>query len=518
MNKRIIWLIIGMMSAAVIGVVTLQTNLVLKSIRANKDVFDKNVQNALSVVAERIEAKAEENDRLLVLNGFAVQSLQMPGIDLTGMDLSNGGMSVPIVQTGNPLADELINRPPIEPEHLCDNCRTRYVNSLQQIQANFNFDYINTYSPIQERINAVQLAQILKQELENHAIRTDYEFGVFSKAEQAFVIHNGHYLANNLLPGAPAQTGFSALKASPYSVTLFEDEEGQSAGRLRLFFPNHSQVVWSTLLPSFLGTFLFAAIILACFGYTIWVIFDQKRLSEMKTDFINNMTHEFKTPIATISLAADSITNSRIAGDPNKVARFANIIKQENKRMNNQVERVLQMAQIDRRESKLRLTSVDVHEVIRRAVENISLQVDKRQGSAKAELHASQAVIEGDLTHIANVINNLLDNANKYSPEKPTIVVKTRDVSSGVEVTISDNGVGLSKEARKRIFDKFYRVHTGDLHDVKGFGLGLSYVKAMVSAHAGTVDVQSELGKGSDFILFFPHKQPNTTSSTMMLA
>jgi two-component system phosphate regulon sensor histidine kinase PhoR len=257
-----------------------------------------------------------------------------------------------------------------------------------------------------------------------------------------------------------------------------------------------------------LGTFLFAALILACFGYTIWVIFDQKRLSEMKTDFINNMTHEFKTPIATISLAADSIMSSRISGDPDKVARFANIIKQENKRMNNQVERVLQMAQIDRRESRLRLTRVDLHEVIHRAVENISLQVEPRGGTAKAVLEAVNPVIEGDLTHVSNMINNLLDNANKYSPQAPQITVRTRDVAEGVEVVISDQGLGLSKEARKRIFDKFYRVHTGDLHDVKGFGLGLSYVRAMIEKHHGHIDVQSELGKGSDFILFFPSKQP----------
>ena len=175
--------------------------------------------------------------------------------------------------------------------------------------------------------------------------------------------------------------------------------------------------------------------------------------------------------------------------------------------MNSQVEKVLQMAQIDKHEFKLRLTDVDLHEVITRAIENISLQVEQREGVAEATLLADNAIVEGDLTHISNMVNNLLDNANKYSPEKPHITVTTHTRPKGVEVQVSDQGMGMSKEARKHIFDSFYRVHTGDRHDVKGFGLGLSYVRAMITAHQGTVDVQSELGKGSTFTLFFPYKQ-----------
>ena len=226
----------------------------------------------------------------------------------------------------------------------------------------------------------------------------------------------------------------------------------------------------------------------------------------MKTDFINNMTHEFKTPIATISLASDSIVSPMILGNPEKVQRFANIIKQENKRMNSQVEKVLQMALIDKRDFSLKFTEVNLHEVIQAAVENITLRVEKRDGVVKPSLLATKPIIEGDLTHVANVINNLLDNAEKYSPDKPEISISTRDVSNGVEVTVQDNGIGISKEARKQIFDKFYRVPTGNLHDVKGFGLGLSYVKAMMTAHKGSVEVKSEPGKGSSFILTFPYQ------------
>jgi len=227
----------------------------------------------------------------------------------------------------------------------------------------------------------------------------------------------------------------------------------------------------------------------------------------MKTDFINNMTHEFKTPIATISLAADSITSPMISGNASKVNRFADIIKQENKRMLSQVEKVLQMAKFDNENLKLKVTELDIHGLIEEAVSNVSLQVEQRNGHVSTLLEAKNPIIMGDKTHISSMIHNLLDNANKYSPKNPTISVSTRNVRNGVEVIVTDKGIGMTSEAKKHIFDKFYRVHTGNLHDVKGFGLGLSYVKALMTAHNGTVNVQSELGKGSTFSLYFPFMQ-----------
>jgi two-component system, OmpR family, phosphate regulon sensor histidine kinase PhoR len=229
----------------------------------------------------------------------------------------------------------------------------------------------------------------------------------------------------------------------------------------------------------------------------------------MKNDFINNMTHEFKTPIATISLAADSIGSPMIMNHPDKIKRFVDIIRQENRRMNSQVERVLQMALIDKNDFQLNLGELNLHEIIGQAVDNFSLQVEKREGALHTDLQATRPIIEGDATHIASIIHNLLDNANKYSPEQPDITIRTRNVPMGVEISIEDKGIGISKEARKYIFDKFYRVHTGNIHDVKGFGLGLSYVKAIMTAHKGLVDVKSEPGNGSTFILTFPFKHHN---------
>lgn len=228
----------------------------------------------------------------------------------------------------------------------------------------------------------------------------------------------------------------------------------------------------------------------------------------MKTDFINNMTHEFKTPIATISLASDSILSPSILENKDKVTRFINIIKQENKRMLSQVEKVLQMAQIEKENVELKFNAVNLHETIEDAVINAELKIQAKGGTIQTSLMSQNPIIEADQIHISSIINNLLDNAEKYTPERPEIVITTRDVKGGIEFDVSDNGIGMTKDALKLIFEKFYRVHTGNVHDVKGFGLGLSYVKAMVDAHHGKIFVKSEPGKGSIFTIYLPSKQP----------
>lgn len=224
----------------------------------------------------------------------------------------------------------------------------------------------------------------------------------------------------------------------------------------------------------------------------------------MKTDFINNMTHEFKTPIATISLASDSILSPSILENQDKIKRFIGIIKQENRRMLGQVEKVLQMAQIEKEDINLKIAPFNLHDVIQDAIVNAELKVQAKGGQILTKLDATHPVIHGDANHIANIINNLLDNAEKYTPETPQITIQTQNVKRGIEFSITDNGIGMSKDSQKLIFERFYRVHTGNIHDVKGFGLGLSYVKAMTEAHGGKVSVQSEVGKGSTFTVFLP--------------
>lgn len=353
-------------------------------------------------------------------------------------------------------------------------------------------------------IDIEKLDKVLKQAIADQDVDLKYDYGVFSNEMDNFFIVNGNYVAiidaDDQYSSAEANMG---LQRSEYKIDLFEEGDIYP-GYLKLFFPKKNNWLWSEIVPSMVTSLIFTGLVLFCFVYTMWIIFRQKEVSEMKTDFINNMTHEFKTPIATISLATDSILTERVINDKDKLRKFAGIIKQENVRMLNQVEKVLQMAKIDKREFDLKISQVDMHHIILQAAHHNNLKVSKRGGKITTKLNAKNAFIDADATHLANVIHNLLDNANKYSKENPQIIIETRNIGDKFRVSVSDEGIGMNKEALKNIFHKFYRVHTGNLHDVKGFGLGLSYVKVIVDAHKGNIDVRSELGKGSTFILTFP--------------
>ena len=348
-----------------------------------------------------------------------------------------------------------------------------------------------------------RLDKFVKQEISEQGIDIAYDYGVYDEESEEFTILNGYFT----VPLGEIQASQSEnsieknLYNSDYKISLFKPNES-----LIFYFPTKNSFIWASVIPQMISSIVFTGLILVCFMYTIYIIFKQKKISEITNDFINNMTHEFKTPIATISLASDSIASKSIISDEKKITKFLNIIKQENKRMLSQVEKVLQMAILEKKDFKLKLTDIHINDVVRQAVRNSELQVNSRNGSITAEYSAEPDTIQGDITHISNIINNLLDNANKYSPENPKIEVITSNTRGGVQVSIKDYGLGISKEAQKQIFDKFFRVHTGNLHDVKGFGLGLSYVKAMVDAHGGTIKVDSKLGDGSNFILIFPYQ------------
>lgn len=254
------------------------------------------------------------------------------------------------------------------------------------------------------------------------------------------------------------------------------------------------------------GSVLFTLIIITAFALTIFAMLRQKKLSEIKSDFINNMTHEFKTPLATISLAVDAIGNDKVMKQKEKIHYFSGIIKEENKRMLKQVETILQSALLDRQEIKLDLQEINAHEIIERSVQNLELQLKKHHGEIQLNLEATDPMLFADEVHFSNIISNLLDNALKYSKENPLIMIKTFNRKKSLVITIEDNGIGMSKETLARIFEKFYRAHTGNLHNVKGFGLGLAYVKAVVDAHKGKIKVESVLGKGSKFEMDFPQR------------
>ena len=231
----------------------------------------------------------------------------------------------------------------------------------------------------------------------------------------------------------------------------------------------------------------------------------------MKTDFINNMTHELKTPISTIQLAAEMLTDPTLSRNEQSIKRYAGMIHEENRRMQSHVEKVLQFARLEKGNFKLTYTTIDIHDLIEEIVQKLSLRMDKASGTMDCHLNAEHFRIEGDEMHLTNVIYNLLDNAIKYAQDQPVINIYTRDTPDGLSISIQDQGIGMSKDALKKVFEKFYRVPTGNIHNVKGFGLGLSYVKLMAEAHGGTIHAQSKLGKGSVFELILPLKKPAET-------
>ncbi len=254
------------------------------------------------------------------------------------------------------------------------------------------------------------------------------------------------------------------------------------------------------------ASIFFTIIIILAFAVTVRTLFNQKKLSEIKSDFINNMTHELKTPLATISLAIDALTNEKVIHDTDKIKYYSSMIKDENKRMNKQVEKILQAARLEKQDLKLNLQMLDAHAIIEKVADNLALQIQEKHGSVALNLRAKNHVIEADEVHFSNIIFNLLDNAIKYSKDAGLhIEIETVQTNGNMlAIRIKDNGIGMSKETLSRIFEKFYRAHTGNIHNVKGFGLGLSYVKAVVEAHNGKVKVDSTLGKGSTFSVYFP--------------
>ena len=283
------------------------------------------------------------------------------------------------------------------------------------------------------------------------------------------------------------------------------DEEGLARlENLIIVVTDFKQQVWASLRWVIIGGVFFMLVIITAFYVTVKSLLNQKKLSEIKSDFINNMTHEFKTPLATISLAVDALRNEKVQADKEKTKYFTGIIKEENIRMNKHVETILQAALIEKQELQLNLTPLHVHEVIEYAFDNYKLQLGDKEGNIQLLMNAKNDMINADEVHFSNLISNLIDNAIKYSDDKPKIIISTHSTKKNIVIRVEDSGIGMNKETVKRIFEKFYRAHTGNLHNVKGFGLGMSYVKTVIQAHKGRIKVESTLGKGSCFTVDVP--------------
>ncbi|MEQ6118537.1 HAMP domain-containing sensor histidine kinase [Reichenbachiella sp. MALMAid0571] len=344
---------------------------------------------------------------------------------------------------------------------------------------------------VDKRLEFSELDSLLNIGLKNKGIDISFDFAVLDPLSEDLVIKK-------------VTESEKALLQTDMRSNLFPNDIMGEAGYLLINFPGQQyfllKKIWFTLTSSV----VLILVIIFCFAYAIFTIFRQKKLSEIKNDFINNMTHEFKTPISTVSLACEALRDKDINGTIGLRDRYLGIINDENKRLGLQVEKVLQMAVIERQDLNLKLEEVNVHNVILKAMENISFQISSKGGKISTELNAVKQSLKADELHLTNIMVNLLDNANKYSPEKPEIKISTQDTAKGIVINIIDKGIGISYDALSKVFDKFYRVPTGNIHDVKGFGLGLAYVKNMVEAHGGEIAVTSELKKGSNFRIFLP--------------
>jgi len=346
--------------------------------------------------------------------------------------------------------------------------------------------------PLSERIEKDKLEQILKNSFSDKDISLPFEFAVQSSHNDTL-----HY---------PLESeGFTnKFQGTHYRTSLFPNDVFQKPEFLLVYFPDKQSHVLKSLSLVMIGSVFFTLIIILSSGLSIYVMIRQKKVSDIKTDFINNMTHEFKTPIATISIAADSINNPRVLHEPDTIRDFTRIIKEENNRMNSRVEQVLQMALLDNKDFRLKKVTVDMHYLIEKAVSHFRLQIEKRNGTIILDLSAGNAMAEVDEDHMRNVLMNLLDNANKYSGVIPEIKVFSFNRSGRFYFGVEDKGIGMNQETQRKIFDKFFRITTGNIHNIKGFGLGLSYVKAIVLAHQGSIQVTSEPGKGSRFEINLP--------------
>ena len=342
---------------------------------------------------------------------------------------------------------------------------------------------------LEERINPEILRWIIANEMQNSGIDLNYEYAVYKDPGDIAMKTDQFRLDNNI---------------DYFTTELFPRDIFNQPDYLSIYFPGKKSFIIQSLGFMAISSMILTIIIILSFVTTFYIIFKQKRLSEIKNDFINNMTHELKTPISTISLASQMLNDKSIPAKSKNLGYISRVIADECKRLEYQVEKVLQMAIFDRGKIKLKFRQVDVHDLIQGVVNNFSIQMDKNGGQIHEKLDASNPLIMLDTVHFTNVISNLIDNAIKYSKENPEIYVSTEYKNGRLLIQIKDNGIGISKEDQKKIFEKFYRVPTGNIHNVKGFGLGLSYVKKIIDAHGGDIRIRSELNKGTEFEIGLP--------------
>ena len=511
MNKRFIPIISVLMSISVIIFVTLQIKWLKEYYGALNTDFSNRVNIALEKTSERvnqIEVNKFWNQQYTNL-GTSITSNKEP--TMTAIQQVEDSASKKIITYQNSIVEKqdmpiTTKGDSLQITKLWNNEGVLNIrkdpNAVQPMTAELNQSInsgeyalkefariVGTSRQIDKRVDFRTLDTILTKELANNGIKTDFGYGIFDKTGK---------ITKMTTPS------FGRTEAGDYTYPLFRDGNNHTLYTLALAFPNKNFSLIRNYYPMLLGTFISLLTILGIYIISINYMMRQKKIADIKTDFINNMSHEFKTPIATISVATDSLANDKIATNPEKVKYYSHLIKQENLRMKKQVENVLNMSKLERNEIKLFLKETNVRELIKEITESFDLIVKERNGTLTHNFNAQKYTFKVDEFHLSNILVNLLDNANKYSPENPEINISTKNEGNWYVISISDKGMGMDVQNKTKIFEKFFREETGNIHNVKGQGLGLTYVKKIVELHNGKIEVETQKGKGSTFILKLP--------------
>jgi len=469
MNKSLINLIIFIVSFVLLSLTIVQLYWVRNAMNIERTNFENKVSTAVKEVINKLEKQKTFSAIGQNLHSQEQINNFLFAIDSLSKELFANNQSANLIDDW----ERIVGKAIITREALGD---------LVGRQTTFD---------IERDLDLNILDSLLSAEINNQGINTSFEYGVYSSERGKLIFEKGGNFKTELM-----NEGFV--------FTLYPNDFSENPDYLMIYFPYEVRYLFKQMASVVFISLIIIVIILMLFIYVIRVIVWQKRLSEMKNDFINNMTHEIKTPISTISLACEALRDEEIKKNNQLTNTYLKVINDENNRLGGIAEKILQAAIIEKDSFKLKREKVNIHEVLAMVINNISIQIEVKDGKISKNLGALNPIVSADKMHITNVFINLLDNANKYSPRKPQISISTENYSQGIMVCISDNGIGISKENQKKIFDKLYRVPTGNVHDVKGFGLGLSYVKNIVELHGGRIIVESELKQGSKFCVLVP--------------
>lgn len=495
MKKSTIWTIAIVIGISFITLLFLQTRYLKEVINMRKEQFDESVTRSLSQTARNLELNEtkqgleEQFKNKISETHLNQKTVSKQAIPIASNKQSAHSANIPANVSKGLFLDNL-DANSVD-ESVRDSVRKRYVSQRELLnEVVFSILYKASDKPLSERIDFRKLDSDLRAELRNNGITIDYHFYVTTSDGREIYRCSDYENDDN---------------QKPYRQELYPNDSSAQSGFLYIHFPEMQKYIF-TSVRFMIPAIFFTLMLLIIFIFTIYTIFRQKRLTEIKNDFINNMTHEFKTPISTISLAAQMLRDPSVTKSEAMFKHISGVIVDETKRLRFQVEKVLQMSMFDRKAATFKRKEVDANLLMQDTVNTFRLKVEASGGSIVSNLDADDALVYVDEMHFTNVLFNLMDNAVKYkSPDRDLqMIVSTRNESGRLIVTIKDNGIGIKRDDLRKIFDKFYRVHTGNRHDVKGFGLGLAYVHNVVKALGGTIHAESDYGKGTKFIITLP--------------